>query len=143
RSRSSWLNITTIITTTTITTTITTIIIIITTITTITTTTTEDTGAKRALCIGLDPAWLRQPLVRSTRFWGFLGGACYVAKAPSSEGWIALDFLGFSRLNLDFSMGYTDFSVNNFSSRSPRWGGAGRVRSIGPVRKARLVIGPV
>jgi hypothetical protein len=28
-----------------------------------------------------------------------------------------LDFLGFSRPNRDFSMGYADFSAKNFSSR--------------------------
>jgi hypothetical protein len=32
--------------------------------------------------------------------------------------WIILDFLGFSRPNLDFSMGYTDSSEELFSSRS-------------------------
>src|ERR1700722_19187273 len=30
---------------------------------------------------------------------------------------IFLDFLGFSRQNQDFSMGYTEFSAKNFSSR--------------------------
>jgi hypothetical protein len=27
-------------------------------------------------------------------------------KGPDYEGWISLDFLGFSRQNLDLSMGY-------------------------------------
>ena len=31
------------------------------------------------------------------------------------EGWISLDFLGFSRPNRDFSMGYTGFSRKNIS----------------------------
>jgi hypothetical protein len=31
-------------------------------------------------------------------------------------GWIPLDFLGFSRPNRDFSMGYTDFHGKEFFS---------------------------
>jgi hypothetical protein len=31
--------------------------------------------------------------------------------------WISLDFLGFSRLNRAFSMGYAGFSLDHFSSR--------------------------
>jgi hypothetical protein len=53
--------------------------------------------------------------------WIFLGGRHFAAKAPSQEGWISLDFLGFSRPNLDFSMGYEDFSLNEFSR--PLFGG--------------------
>jgi hypothetical protein len=33
------------------------------------------------------------------------------------DRWISLDFLGFSRPNRDFSMGYAGFSLENFSSR--------------------------
>jgi hypothetical protein len=36
------------------------------------------------------------------------------AKAPDNAYWIVLDFLGFSRLNLDLSMGYADFRGQNF-----------------------------
>jgi hypothetical protein len=38
----------------------------------------------------------------------FLEPRCFVAKTPDSGGWISLDFLGFSRQNRDFSMGYAD-----------------------------------
>jgi hypothetical protein len=37
---------------------------------------------------------------------GFLGGWLFAAKAPDYAYWILLDFLGFSRPNRDFSMGY-------------------------------------
>jgi hypothetical protein len=43
-------------------------------------------------------------LIRST--WVFLARGRFAAKTPVYEGWISLDFLGFSRPNLDFSMGY-------------------------------------
>ena len=46
---------------------------------------------------------------------GFLGPGRFAAKTPADECWIVLDFLGFSRQNLDFSMGYEDFSGKNFS----------------------------
>jgi hypothetical protein len=41
-------------------------------------------------------------------------------KTPDYEGWISLDFLGFSRPNRDFSMGYAksswrkSISISNF-----------------------------
>jgi hypothetical protein len=38
---------------------------------------------------------------------------------PSFEGWILLDFLGFSRQNLDFSMSYARFLRKNFSRGIP------------------------
>jgi hypothetical protein len=38
----------------------------------------------------------------------------FAAKTPDYEGWISLDFLGFSRANRDFSMGYADKSEKNF-----------------------------
>ncbi|HEV7478689.1 MAG TPA: hypothetical protein VGO05_00195, partial [Roseiarcus sp.] len=34
--------------------------------------------------------------------------------------WISLDFLGFSRPNRAFSMGYAEFLLENFSSRFSR-----------------------
>ena len=46
--------------------------------------------------------------------WVFLARSRFAAKTPAIEGWIHLDFLGFSRANLDFSMSYTDKSVKSF-----------------------------
>jgi hypothetical protein len=37
------------------------------------------------------------------------------AKALVFEGWKSLDFLGFSRPNLDLSMGYAGFSLKEIS----------------------------
>jgi hypothetical protein len=63
----------------------------------------------------------------------------FAAKTRDFGGLISLDFLGFSRLNRDFSMGYADKSEKVFSSRfcrreravetaSPRFGMAkGRI----------------
>jgi hypothetical protein len=48
--------------------------------------------------------------------WVFLARSRFAAKTTDYERWISLDFLGFSRPNRDFSMGYTDFSAKNFSS---------------------------
>jgi hypothetical protein len=47
--------------------------------------------------------------------WIFLARAVLLAKAPASEGWKSLDFLGFSRPNRDLSMGYTGISSKIFS----------------------------
>ena len=52
--------------------------------------------------------------------WVFLARRRFAAKTPAIEGWIHVDFLGFSRANRDFSMGYTDKTVKNFSSRFSR-----------------------
>jgi hypothetical protein len=41
---------------------------------------------------------------------GFLGTSPFRCETPDYEGWISLDFLGFSRPNRDFSMGYADKS---------------------------------
>jgi hypothetical protein len=40
----------------------------------------------------------------------------FAAKTADYEGWISLDFLGFSRPNRDFSMGYADEAGNVFRS---------------------------
>jgi hypothetical protein len=40
----------------------------------------------------------------------------FVAKTPTYDRWISLDFLGFSRPNQALSMGYAGFSLENFSS---------------------------
>jgi len=47
----------------------------------------------------------------------FLGPWPFRCEDPDFEGWISLDFLGFSRPNRDLSMGYTGFSLENFSGR--------------------------
>jgi hypothetical protein len=41
--------------------------------------------------------------------WDFLARGSFAAKTPDHEGWISLDFLGFSRPNRDFSMGCAAF----------------------------------
>jgi hypothetical protein len=54
-----------------------------------------------------------------------LGGSRFAAKTPSDGGWISLDFLGFSRQNRAFSMGYAGFSAEKFFARlSPALRGA-------------------
>jgi hypothetical protein len=50
---------------------------------------------------------------------GFLWRSPFRGESPSPEAWICLDFLGFSRQNRDFSMGYADFSPNQFSRALP------------------------
>jgi len=50
----------------------------------------------------------------------FLGAHPFAAKTSGYEPWIFLDFLGFSRPNLDLSMGYADFSPARFSRALPR-----------------------
>jgi hypothetical protein len=45
---------------------------------------------------------------------GFLGHRRFVAKDPHFEGWILLDFLGFSRPNRDLSRGYAGKASNVF-----------------------------
>jgi hypothetical protein len=47
---------------------------------------------------------------------GFLGPGRFAAKTPVHEGWIVLDFLGFSRSNQDFSMDYAARSAETFFS---------------------------
>jgi hypothetical protein len=46
-----------------------------------------------------------------------LGRRRFAAKPKDYGYWISLDFLGFSRANRDFSMGYTDKTEKSFSSR--------------------------
>jgi hypothetical protein len=75
----------------------------------------------RALRLWMEPVWLRLggwPRHRSGRsVLGFLARGLFAAKTPAHECWISLDFLGFSRQNRDFSMGYAAFSAENFFSR--------------------------
>jgi hypothetical protein len=47
--------------------------------------------------------------------WVFLVPDRFAAKTPAYEGWISLDFLGFSRLKRDLSMGYAGFSLEDVS----------------------------
>jgi hypothetical protein len=49
--------------------------------------------------------------------WVFFACRRFAAKTRADEGWILLDFLGFSRPNLDFSMGYTDLRRKKFFTR--------------------------
>ena len=53
---------------------------------------------------------------------GFLGASPFLCESPGYVCWISLDFLGFSRQNLDFSMGYEEssryFFRMGFSRRS-------------------------
>jgi hypothetical protein len=72
--------------------------------------------------------------------WVFLAGGHFAAKAPARRCLILLYFLGFSRLNRDFSMGYTVSSGKNFSSRFVRGvGGAGRPASLLAWGKGRII----
>src|ERR1700722_3658703 len=50
--------------------------------------------------------------------WIFLAGRCFSSKTVDSGGWICLDFLGFSRPNPVFSIGYADKAHKNFYRRS-------------------------
>jgi hypothetical protein len=45
---------------------------------------------------------------------GFLGSSPFRGERPHFEGWILLDFLGFSSQNLDLSMGYAGKASNVF-----------------------------
>jgi hypothetical protein len=44
----------------------------------------------------------------------FLGPRLFRFENPDLGGCISLDFLGFSRPNLDLSMGYAEFSLKKF-----------------------------
>src|SRR5882757_4694264 len=96
----------------------------------------------RALCIWTEPSLggrasgLVQPGL------GFLDSSLIRCEDPDYGGWISLDFLGFSRPNRDFSMGYPTESEESFFSRFCR-----RVRTVGTVAhefslcKGRIVHG--
>jgi hypothetical protein len=67
---------------------------------------------------GLQTVWLlRRPIAIVVRraHLGFLGASPFRRNSPDLEHWIFLHFLGFSRANLDFSMGYDGFSRQSFS----------------------------
>jgi hypothetical protein len=67
--------------------------------------------------------------------WVFLAAGCFAAKAPDYPYWILLDFLGFSRPNLDFSMGYAAYThykifvSSAMSFEAQRAGARGRGRA--------------
>ncbi len=63
----------------------------------------------------LAPSMGGRTLVRS--IWIVLDRQRFAAKITAKACWISLDFLGFSRPNRDFSMGYGGFSAKIFSSR--------------------------
>jgi hypothetical protein len=46
-----------------------------------------------------------------------LGRSLFLVKTSDSWGWVCLDFLGFSRPNRDFSIGYAVKTKQNFSRR--------------------------
>jgi hypothetical protein len=74
--------------------------------------------------------------------WVFLKRRLFAAKTLDFGGWICLDFLGFSRQDLDLSMGYTRFPADNFSSRF--WRRETAVETAAPrfgMRKGRIVHG--
>jgi hypothetical protein len=77
----------------------------------------------KAHCLGWSPfgsvstAGPRSPPGRSV--WVFLNRGRFAAKTPADDYWILLDFLGFSRPNLDLSMGYSGFSTILFSCALP------------------------
>jgi hypothetical protein len=62
---------------------------------------------------------------------GFLGGSPFRLKRPAFEAWISLDFLGFSRQNRVFSMGYAGSSLKKFCARlSGRWAARRRAQAF-------------
>ena len=87
------------------------------------------------------PYWPRAP----PACWidlGFLGPSRFCPGRPENKAWISLDFLGFSRPNRDFSMGYAAGSEESFfSALSPgvRRAGAGACGLC--MRKRRIVHG--
>jgi hypothetical protein len=62
---------------------------------------------------------------------GFLAFSRFAAKALCRTYWILLDFLGFSRPNLDFSMGYKGFSAYDFSMAFEAPGGESKALACG------------
>jgi hypothetical protein len=73
---------------------------------------------------------------------GFLGPLPFRSERPALVGWILLDFLGFSRPNRDFSMGYADFSRKNISRAfSVAIAAPEREPAVEAMRKRRIIHG--
>jgi hypothetical protein len=77
--------------------------------------------------------------------WVFLGSGGLAAKTLVYGGWKGLDFLGFSRQNRAFSMGYAGFSLKEISralfAATPKpWNGSPR---FWPAERDGLVMGKV
>jgi tRNA-dihydrouridine synthase A len=99
-----------------------------------------DGAPPRQPCIGMEP--VRLPSRPRTGVHpvdlGFLGPWPFRCESPAWRYWILLDFLGFSRSNLDFSMGYAAFSGNNSFSRFTV-GSVGLAAVVAALRKGRIV----
>jgi hypothetical protein len=73
---------------------------------------------------------------------GFLGSWPFRCETARHELWISLDFLGFSRPNRDFSMGYAAFTRKDISRAfSLALRGAGTGAEVEAMRKRRVVHG--
>jgi hypothetical protein len=60
---------------------------------------------------------------------------------PQKRGWKSLDFLGFSRVKRDISMGYAGFSLQKFSETPlPLWAFAAAERKAALWGRAELFI---
>ena len=93
---------------------------------------------KAGLSISRQPA---APSVQPVHL-DFLGSGPFCCKAPDYEPWILLDFLGFSRQNLDLSMGYADFSGKIFLALfAATLSGSEREFAVEAMRKRRIVHG--
>jgi hypothetical protein len=72
---------------------------------------------------------------------GSLGTSPFRCENPFYEGWISLDFLGFSRPNRDLSMGYAGFYAEN-CSRTLSWRERPkRAHAVEAIRKGGIVHG--
>jgi hypothetical protein len=72
----------------------------------------------------------------------FLGAWSFFSEDPDYVGWISLDFLGFSRQNRDFSMGYAGKSVKSFfNALFPRCEKFGSKRRGPGLRKSGFFMG--
>jgi hypothetical protein len=72
---------------------------------------------------------------------GFLGAGRFAAGTLGNGYWILLDFLGFSRPNRDFSMGYAGFSREEFSRAffADRESGANGDATVEVMRIRRII----
>jgi hypothetical protein len=71
--------------------------------------------------------------------WVFLAGRRFTAKTVVYEGWIVLDFLGFSRPNRDLSMGYAEKARQIFfAALCLAFEAPGRATAVVAMRKGRI-----